>query len=220
MRRFLGLATALALVFGAGAANAALMLRITDGSTTIDIVDGGTGDTSPLEGLVGYNSSVSGNVGGFTNLSAVGISKPAEGSASSPELSLNISGAMTSSTAGASVLVTDTDFMADLPTANLSVLGGTGGNLNARYFGDSGNDAFGMDTDIGSFLNLSGNFDETKQESISDEFGSLTIQWDIGISVGESAGGTASLALVPEPTTALLLAFGLTGLAVRGRRPR
>ncbi len=218
MRPVYALMSAFAIVLAGAHANAALVLRITDGTTTIEIADGSANDTSPLTGAVGYSSSVSGTVGGFLSLAALGQSKPAMGSASSPDLFLNISNAATISTAGASILLTDTDFDSDLPSAMLSVTGGTGGRLNARYFGDSENNAFGKEFEIGEFLNLTGDFDETKMESMDDSVGSLTIQWDIAIGVGQSAGATAKLQLLPEPSTTLFLAAGLAGIAYRGRR--
>ncbi len=215
MRRFSGLGLALVVVLGSGAADASFMMKLDDGATDITIQDQGPMDNNGIPGIIGF----SGSLGGIS-VQVSGQSKPVLGSASSPELQLNLSSATTISGGGVSILLTDTDFSANLPTAMLAVSGGTGGSLNFRSWGDSANQEFGMGFDTGSSLGQTGTFSDSVQTSISNSVGSLTMRMDIGLAdAAQSASNVSSnLSLVPEPGTVSLLGFGLAGLAMIGRR--
>lgn len=75
--------TALALViFLSPQSRGAATLRVTDGVSTVTIVDNGGNDSSPIVGAVSY----SGTLNGWNILVASGTTKPVLGSANSPDL--------------------------------------------------------------------------------------------------------------------------------------
>jgi len=147
---FCGLA---ALVSGAERANAALMLELSDGVTTVTLFDGSPLDANPTAGRVSYY----GSVGGFLVNLSTGISKPVIGGPDVAALDLssfNVSGAATSLL---TIRLTDTDFMQEPVSGAISAVGGnTGGAVSISTYADFDNTPFGTGVllaDFGTFLN-------------------------------------------------------------------
>ena len=174
-----------------GIANAALVLIVDDPSTSeveLRIVDQDSNDASNIAGIVGVGSTT---IGGVTVSSATGQSKPADGSVTSPVLILSFQGRVLTQGGRVILSVTDTDFNANLPY-NATVTGGTGGNFQFDFFGDSNNKEFGKSFDIGSTGLLTGTFAPQSFTSDANQVGSLTIEADIGFTGSFQTGGFVS----------------------------
>jgi hypothetical protein len=216
----LAIVLAIALLLACGAANAALVLVVDDPTTDaidLTVVDGGANDQSRrIPGLV----SISTTIGGVP-VNAAGVSKPSEGSAASPVLSLNYAPSPILQTFGlVNLKVTDTGFNANLPY-EASVTGSTGGTLQFDFFGDSNNQEFGKSFDIGSTGALTGTFDPQLFRSGANPVGSLTISADIVFTgFGQAAGFASTVSAVPLPAALPLFASALAGLGILRWRHR
>src|SRR6185295_8455503 len=134
------------LVVGQAPAQAVPSLFLSDGVTSVTIVDGGVGDLSPIAGLVLF----SGSVGSWEFNVATGVSDPVL-PAPFPHMDLNSIDINTAGSATSlTVMLTDTDFGPF--TGNLMAsIGGTiglGGSLSYDVFVDAGNTAFGLTTPV------------------------------------------------------------------------
>lgn len=191
-KRLLCIVTAVFLF--SGTANATFILTLDDPSTSeidLRIVDQDSNDTSPAPGTIGLSLTTIGGV----PVSGTAISKPLEGSITSPNLALNF---QSTSAGGGRVIisVTDTDFNANLPY-KAGFNGGTGGTLRFDFFGDSNNREFGRSFDIASTGILTGNIDQSFTSGVNP-VGSLTISIDIGFTgIGQTAGGSSMIEAVP-----------------------
>jgi hypothetical protein len=148
-------------VLGAGPARAALVLELSDGTTTVALSDGSALDINPEVGKVSYY----GSVGGFLVNLSTGISKPVIGGPDVAALDLssfNVSGAPTSLL---TIRLTDTDFMQEPVAGAISAVGGTtGGEVSIQTYADFDNTPFGTEVllaDFGTFVN------ETSLSSVS-----------------------------------------------------
>jgi hypothetical protein len=215
-KRLLWIVAAVFLV--SGTANAALVLTLNDPSTSeidLRIVDQDSNDTIRLPGIVGVRDTTIGGV----PVSGTGSSKPGNGSVTSPVLTLSFQSRPAAGGARVILSVTDTDFNANFPY-NASVIGGTLGNFQFDFFGDSNNQEFGKSFDIGSTGLLTGSFDPQSFRSDANPVGSLTIAADIGFTGASQTGGfQAKIEAVPLPAALPLFASGLAGLGIlRWRR--
>lgn len=153
-----GIAPALlgALALGLGGlisqpACATVALQISDGTTTVTVNDGGSGDSNPAAGAVTYI----GSLGNFSLIVSTGASYPAAGSATYPEIDLS-SMHITSGNGGGTLTVTVTQTGFDTDTADfIGAIGGTlgsGDTLAASYF--EGSIPFDMTHQLGGTLNF------------------------------------------------------------------
>jgi hypothetical protein len=114
-------------------------LRLSDGTTTITVLDGDPNDQAPDPGVVYYNGPVGPN---WTVNITVGITKPAQGTPSEPFMDLDTTSL--SQTAGdLKIDFTETGFTAASGTFFAQAGGTTDGSVEFKYYLDSGNAAFG-----------------------------------------------------------------------------
>ncbi|MDJ0868747.1 MAG: hypothetical protein QNK03_21745 [Myxococcota bacterium] len=213
---------ALATVLSSARSEAGLVVAIDDPSTEgfdVEIEDGGAGDDIELPGIVGFDETVGG-----LRLVGSGQSKPAQGSASEPQLLISIP-TIQANQGLASVIVTDTDFDAS-GQSTVTYTGGTtsGATIQVEAFGDAGNEEFGESFSIGMSPILSGQFDASFQGG-PGRVGSLTLAADLSFTQAIQTGGLQARLIqeAPEPGSqplalaALLVLGGLRALAGRRR---
>ncbi|HBH61495.1 MAG TPA: hypothetical protein DDX85_07110, partial [Nitrospiraceae bacterium] len=88
-------------------AHALATIRLSDGTTTFDVADGSGLDSNPNTGAVTYVGAVGTNW--WLNVTT-GITKPALGSAGSPQMDLNDISLTSYSAGNLSILFSETDF--------------------------------------------------------------------------------------------------------------
>ena len=206
----------LAVLLAVGSASALAFLKLSDGTTTIEIQDNGSGDTS--SSTLGVVTWV-GALGNFTVNISTGVSKDVLGSATSPIIdlnSVNVGGPGT-----LTVSFSDTDFTGSgLMNYDFDIGGTTDGTAAATSYFDLGNVAFAETTLIGDLGSLgtgafAGSDDGTFDLGVDSVAYSLTLVVDLthaGASDVSSFDTELQASSVPEPATMLLLGSGLIGL--------
>ena len=223
---FLAAALCGALVATAASAEAALILRLSDGVSTVTITDAGAGDVNPVAGAVTFV----GAVGSFGVNVSTGLSKPFLPGA---ELDLNsVSATSTGSTGGTlTIELTDTDYMSGIGSPGILswLYGGTttaDSSVTGQGWKNLDNEEFGLGP---LQTGLLGPFTGAFSTSGSVAHGVLTDPYSMTIRIiytatggGQTYSGNFNLqnTPVPEPAGVALFGLGLTAVAMAFRRRR
>jgi hypothetical protein len=196
--------------------HAAAELSLSDGIFSVLAIDNVQNDTNPLLGVIGFNGGIGPN---WLVDVTTGLTKPAQGSAANPSMDLN-SVNLSTGAANLQIKFSDVDFTG-VGGATFQVGGTTEGTVTAEAFYSGTNAFFAETVPIGTLLTFNSTpFSGQTAGSISPNFYSLTI--DVNIAHAAAVGGissfNANLAMIPEPTTSLVLGFGLVGLFGLRRR--
>ena len=224
----LGAISALGVSIAAQQAQAVPMLKLSDGDTVIEIVDGGALDTVTDAGVIGY----SGAVGNFMMNFMTALTKPAIGSAELPLMDIISFNSTTLGDAGGTltIMMTETDFEplndgnGNL-TYHSSIGGTTVGNVSFQTYRDDTNTPYGMDMMLADLGPLSGSplafSGHSKIKYHPDVNYSLTMVVTVeheeknqNTSFNAEFRGTPN----PEPVTGVLGFMGLGALSMAMRR--
>ena len=219
---FLVLILSIVLIGATASSSQALQIRLTDmnSGVSLDFADNAAGDLSSTLGrLVLYDQTV----GAYNASLTIGSSKPVVGTASEPELSL-LSFDITGPAGTFLFELTDTDFTAaPYATFESNISGWTDGIVSYQVFVDNSNIAYGQDSEVASFSNLTGFFFEESTATVGtvDPFSvslrstitSTGNQRTLFSSAKTSGSSTTS---VPEPGALALLGVGIAGLFTGG----
>lgn len=206
-------ATLAALPF---AANAGLVLKLTDGVSTVTIADGGLGDSAAAAGVITYVGAL-----GSANVNVTtGSSKPASGSAALPALALTDFSTVVTKKTDLTISLTDTDFTGPTSQVFLSSISksDTSGNTyTLNTYLDDANAEFATTTSIASDLSVTGigassGSDLWTAGTVATAAYSLTMVVDLSLSAGTTAQFNSVLE-VPEPAALSIFGLGLLGLA-------
>lgn len=202
-------------------ANAAPMIRLSDGTNTVTVADNDGTDANTMAGAVTFI----GSVGAFNINVSTGLSKPASGTALIPDIDLN---SVNSSTGAGTLTIefTDTDFQASGARQFVSQIGGTtdGTNLSAQLYLDAANNAFAQSTLLTNMAFTGSPFAGTDTGAF--DFGAGPVSYSLTKVVSFThtrAGDDTSFDFeteIPVPATLAFLGMGLAGLGVAARRRR
>jgi hypothetical protein len=205
-------------------ARAGLVLSLTDGSTTVTILDGGAGDAEPLPGIIAYGGPAT--IGSFTILPKTGAtSKPWIGGPNEAMIHLDVD-VMSEVPGSLRISMTDTGFSltdSTSPWQLLSSIGGmTDGSVQFQESLDPNDSEFGVDTPgndtTNSFPTLTG--DPSFSASLATAGitpATLFSLWEtVTITHGQGrqfttldADSIVTPQVIPEPASCLLWATGL-----------
>jgi len=212
-------AVALLSVVGLSAeqAQAATIIELSDGITTVAVTDGGAGDLSATPGVVVF----SGAVGVFDVNVTTGLSYPLLGTLSQPRLDLNSVNVSSGGTGTLTVKLTTTDYTG--PATGLATLdtgGTTNGTIEVSSYVDSTNAPFGT-TDTTGVLGVyaDGPFSGStfSGTSVSAPYSATIVATITHDDPADVTSFDAEYNIVPEPASAALLGLGIFALARRRR---
>lgn len=206
-------------------AHALATLRLSDGSTVIDIADGSGSDLSSTTGIVVY----SGAVGNFGVNITTGITKPVVGSAGSPQLDLNDISITTTESGTLTIWFSETDFSFASSSAQfITSVGGTSdGTTSFQTYFDNNNALFGTTSSVGSLgAYVAGQADDpfsgvTNGIGSTDGSYSITAKATITHNAsGENTSFNMNVNVVPEPVSSVLFIVGGATLGFRSFRKK
>lgn len=200
-------------------ANAATIIELSDGITTVSVADGSASDLSTTPGVVVF----SGIVGVFDVNVTTGLSYPLLGSLSEPIMDLNSVNVSSGGTGTLTVKLTTTDYTGPLiDSTRLDTGGTTNGSILVESFVDTGNSAFGTATQTGSLGTFStGPFAGTSTSLpglTASPYSATIVATIVHDDPQDVTSFDAEYRIVPEPGTLALI--GLGGLFVARRRRR
>mgnify|MGYP003672777415 CR=1 FL=1 len=205
-------------------AEATLMMRLTNGATTIDVTDEAVGDLAfGAPGTILF----AGNVGAFTTVGSVGLAQSFS-NPDSTQLNINLQSAITdgTTTETLSILLTETGLTLDEIGTAIASAGFTQANnttMSVRAYIDDSNAAFGTGTQLFDFGPTAGTFNTDGFTTFGgiDPLFSLTLELVLthGLSNAPvSTTGAAQVNILPEPATTAVLGLGLVAAALLRRR--
>ena len=200
------------------------ILELSDGSTTLTIIDNGPGDANLILGAVTYVGQVGRNW--WINVTT-GLTTPASGSASLPKMDLN-SVDISKGAGNLTLMFSDTGYNLSGSLLATMAIGGTtpgkpgGGLTYTTYFNDNNvpfDKTGGVIGTLGTFQSLSFNGALTNNITPDNLYSLTQVVTIKHLGLGTSSFN-ATLDLVPLPASALLLGSGMMGLVLLGWRRR
>ena len=199
-------------------AQAATIIELTDGVTTVTVVDGGFGDLSATPGVVVF----SGAVGVFDVNVTTGLSYPLLGAINQPSLNLDSVNVNSSGTGTLTVKLTTTDYVGPgVGTATLETGGTTDGSIYVQSFVDDSNAAFGTDDltgTLGIYQNGAFSGSTFGFTGLGAPYSATIIATITHNNPLDVTSFDADYNIVPEPGSIALIALGAGMLTYRRRR--
>ena len=210
---------AAAIIAATGSAFAAAQLTISDGVTSATLTD------SDSDGIITFGSAFD----SFWNILIItGETKPAIGTATSPQLDLNIQASSTAGAPNLTITLSDNNFGPTTGTFSAkqtgSVVGGPGANMTFNTFYDAGNVVGAQTSPLTSTGSLVAPNYSSPLEVFSGPFSRPLYSLTEVVTINGMANASglyhfdSSLSLVPEPGTFSLLLAGVAAFGIWRRR--